>query len=96
METLYPHSFRPAQARVNPDFTSGRHTPPQMTTVTTPARAARIAALNLGWPGLVQAAAALVAFAAMLFTPQVLNDADTYWHLAAGEWMLERPRRRPP
>ena len=37
---------------------------------------------------LIQAAAALVAFAVVLFAPQVLSDGDTYWHLAAGEWML--------
>jgi hypothetical protein len=37
---------------------------------------------------------ALIALPALLiaawiaFAPQVLNDGDTYWHLAAGEWML--------
>lgn len=36
----------------------------------------------------VVAGAALVAFAVFLFAPQVLNDGDTYWHLAAGDWML--------
>ncbi|MDD3838605.1 MAG: hypothetical protein PHG43_12285 [Phenylobacterium sp.] len=32
--------------------------------------------------------AVLVVYAVLLFAPQVLNDGDTYWHLAAGEWML--------
>jgi hypothetical protein len=46
------------------------------------------------WPALgrretAALAAALVAFAATLFAPQVLNDGDTYWHLAAGAWMLD-------
>jgi hypothetical protein len=37
---------------------------------------------------LIQAAAALILFAIVLFDPRVLGDGDTYWHLAAGEWML--------
>lgn len=32
--------------------------------------------------------AALAAFAVVLFAPQVLNDGDTYWHLATGDWIL--------
>jgi hypothetical protein len=32
--------------------------------------------------------AAVLVAAVVLFAPQVLNDGDTYWHLAAGEWML--------
>ena len=31
----------------------------------------------------------LLAFAATLFARQVLNDSDTYWHIRAGEWMLD-------
>jgi len=31
---------------------------------------------------------ALVAFAALLFAPQIFNDGDTYWHVAAGLRML--------
>jgi len=31
----------------------------------------------------------LVILAIMLFAPQVLNDADTFWHLKAGEWMID-------
>ena len=34
-------------------------------------------------------AAAAAAFAVVLFVPAVLNDGDTYWHIAAGRWMLE-------
>jgi hypothetical protein len=44
--------------------------------------------LRLGTPQIAQLCAALVAFVAVLFVPAVLNDGDTYWHLAAGEWML--------
>lgn len=41
---------------------------------------------------LAQAAAAAVAFGLLLLDPKVLNDGDTYWHLAAGRWMLEHGR----
>ena len=36
---------------------------------------------------LIWMAAALVAYVTFLFVPAVLNDGDTYMHLAAGEWM---------
>ena len=32
---------------------------------------------------------AILAFALCLFAPQVLGDGDTYWHIAAGGWMLD-------
>lgn len=32
--------------------------------------------------------AAVLAFAAVAFTPQIFNDGDTYWHIAAGARML--------
>jgi hypothetical protein len=32
---------------------------------------------------------ALLAFGVVCFAPQVLNDGDTYWHVAAGQWMLQ-------
>ena len=32
---------------------------------------------------------ALAAFAIVLFVPAVLGDGDTYWHIAAGRWMLD-------
>lgn len=35
------------------------------------------------------ALAALLIYAVVAFAPQVLNDADTYWHLAAGQWMVD-------
>jgi hypothetical protein len=38
---------------------------------------------------LITLGAALAAFAVVLFAPAVLNDADTYWHIAAGRWMLD-------
>ena len=42
------------------------------------------------WGPLVPPAlAGLLAYAVMVLTPQVLNDGDTFWHLAAGQWMLD-------
>ena len=32
---------------------------------------------------------ALAAFAITAFAPGVLNDGDTYWHITAGQWMLQ-------
>lgn len=40
-------------------------------------------------PLLVPALAALVMYGVVLFAPQVLYDADTFWHIAAGERMLD-------
>ncbi len=34
-------------------------------------------------------AAAIFGYAVVLFAPQVLNDGDTYWHIAAGAWILQ-------
>lgn len=34
-------------------------------------------------------AAALVMYGLVLFTGRVLYDADTFWHITAGEWMLD-------
>jgi hypothetical protein len=34
------------------------------------------------------AAGALLLFALTLASPAVLNDGDTFWHIAAGEWIL--------
>ncbi|HWM61315.1 MAG TPA: hypothetical protein VNN98_04145 [Rhizomicrobium sp.] len=31
---------------------------------------------------------ALAAFALAAFSPALLNDGDTYWHIRAGEWMI--------
>lgn len=58
-----------------------------MASLSTPASPAR-------WSGasaaavLLPAGVALALFALVLFNPAVLNDPDTYWHLAAGEWMV--------
>lgn len=38
---------------------------------------------------LTPGAIALVVFAATCFTPALLGDGDSWWHLRAGEWMLE-------
>ncbi|HUO55167.1 MAG TPA: hypothetical protein VMU18_10515, partial [Rhodoblastus sp.] len=32
--------------------------------------------------------APLLVFAVALASPAVLNDGDTFWHLAAGQWIL--------
>ncbi len=37
---------------------------------------------------LMALAAAVVAFAAAAFAPQLLWDGDTFWHIRTGEWML--------
>jgi hypothetical protein len=31
---------------------------------------------------------ALAPFALAAFSPALLNDGDTYWHIRAGEWMI--------
>jgi len=38
---------------------------------------------------LIPLLAALAVYAVMLFAPPVLNDGDTYWHLATGDWILD-------
>ncbi|MGA0605896.1 hypothetical protein ACO2Q0_07825 [Phenylobacterium sp. VNQ135] len=40
-------------------------------------------------PAPASAAAALLMAVLVLFAPGVLNDPDTYWHLAAGGWILD-------
>lgn len=45
--------------------------------------------LSRSTAGLVALTAAALAFAVVVFAPQVLNDGDTYWHIVAGRWMLE-------
>lgn len=34
-------------------------------------------------------AAAIAAFCLVLFSPGIFNDGDTYWHIAAGRWMID-------
>jgi len=59
----------------------------------------RLAVAN-GWAGwaepepmrLMVLFAALCAFAAAAFAPQMLWDGDTLWHLATGDWMLSHHR----
>ena len=48
---------------------------------------ARLAHLRAQAPLLV--IGALIAYGAVLFAPPVLNDPDTYWHIKAGEWILQ-------
>jgi hypothetical protein len=40
-------------------------------------------------PALVVLLPALLAAAVVLFAPQAMNDGDTLWHVAAGQWMLD-------
>jgi hypothetical protein len=63
-----------------------------MTALATSTSSIQAPALGLGKSAIVQVGAALVALAVVLFAPQVLNDGDTYWHLATGQWMLDHGR----
>jgi hypothetical protein len=58
-----------------------------MTAVAASKSSAWISRLGVSQTAVFQVGAALGALAVMLFAPQVLNDGDTYWHVAAGEWM---------
>jgi len=40
---------------------------------------------GISWPLLIAAAA----FIALSSRPELLTDADTYWHMATGRWILE-------
>ena len=40
------------------------------------------------WGSIVLATACAAAFGYLMFSPDVFNDGDTYWHIAAGRWML--------
>src|SRR5580700_2177547 len=51
------------------------------------ARAAAVGASSL-WTIWTPALVALGIFALTLFAPQVLNDGDTWSHLATGDWIL--------
>lgn len=52
------------------------------------ARPASIAARSAGgWT--IPALAGLLAYAVVVFAPQVLNDGDSWWHVVAGGWMLD-------
>ncbi|HEX7946034.1 MAG TPA: hypothetical protein VF495_15305, partial [Phenylobacterium sp.] len=53
-----------------------------------PFRAELVSAPPIARVSLAALAAAVVVGGAMLWRPGVLDDGDTYWHLAAGEWML--------
>ena len=53
------------------------------------ARAARRLAPFAVSPELVSLAAVAVAFAGVVFAKNLFYDADTYWHTAAGQWILD-------
>jgi hypothetical protein len=60
-----------------------------MVSLAPPLEAPSVAAPARAWPrAAVPALAALFTFAVVAFAPQVLNDGDSWWHLAAGRWML--------
>ena len=59
-----------------------------MVTLAPSASPARAALPPIAQADLIGLGAMLAAFAVMAFDPRVLNDGDTYWHLAAGQWML--------
>ncbi|CAN7297880.1 hypothetical protein LJR219_001472 [Phenylobacterium sp. LjRoot219] len=63
-----------------------------MASIPAAANSARILRLSWGLREVVIAGACLAVFAILLFNPRVLNDGDTYWHLAAGQWMLDHGR----
>lgn len=45
--------------------------------------------MTVSRPAIIAALAASLALAVVLFAPQVLNDGDTYWHIATGRWILD-------
>lgn len=47
---------------------------------------------STGGADLTAMAAGLALAGLVLFVPAILNDPDTYWHLAAGQWMLDHGR----
>ena len=52
--------------------------------------ASSVARTILAWPRLsFPLVAALLGYAFVLVTPAVLNDPDTYWHIATGSWILD-------
>lgn len=63
-----------------------------MASIPAAASPARILRLSWGLREVVIAGACLAVFGILLFNPRVLNDGDTYWHLAAGQWMLDHGR----
>jgi hypothetical protein len=56
------------------------------------AAARRPPEISIGAPGGAAAVASLALAALVLFVPAILNDPDTYWHVAAGQWMLDHGR----
>src|SRR5689334_17382127 len=44
---------------------------------------------RLSGGALLALAAGFVGFVAAAFAPQLFNDSDTYWHISAGQWMLD-------
>src|SRR5688500_16906366 len=63
-----------------------------MATTTLPETQARRAPSLLDAAGWVQVLAMAAIFGVVLVAPAVLLDGDTYWHLAAGDWMIDHRR----
>ena len=53
-----------------------------------PAKSIVISSVNCGTQA-TPLFGALIAFMFICVTPAILNDGDTYWHIAAGVWMLD-------
>lgn len=51
----------------------------------TTSSASTVRTLGLSWPLM----AGVATFLLVIFLPGSLSDCDTYWHIAAGQWMLE-------
>lgn len=49
----------------------------------------RVGTFGLSWPLLCALFAAAWVLYGQPFDKKILSDADTYWHIAAGRWMLE-------
>jgi hypothetical protein len=63
-----------------------------MVSVPLPAARTRLALSRPDAAGWVQVLAMAAIFGVVLFAPPVLLDGDTYWHLAAGDWMIDHRR----
>jgi len=59
-----------------------------MTAAAIPGESGRTGGRLALWGSLVLVVACATAFGDVLFAPDVFNDGDTYWHIAAGRWML--------
>src|SRR6185369_4559302 len=83
-----PQGLGLRRARLSRGARPGRHmtAEAQSRGASTPSAAPSAA----GWPGLLLVSLFAVAICtALAWVPKVLGDPDTYWHIAAGEWILD-------